>query len=95
MKKAIITLAITTFITVSILAYLQPSTSSNVSNWKITASNAELYIDMKDSLKEFNKESEAKIGKFEVSISEYKTRIINEKKDNINRTAKKLAELNK
>ena len=96
MKKAIITLALTAFITVSILAYVKPS-NSNIIAFKNNADKAksELYVSMEDSLQQFNKESETKIGKYEASISEFKSRIINEKRNNSSRTAKKLAEFTK
>jgi len=96
MKKAILTLAITAVITVSILSFIQPSTSGKVSFMKNdAAAKAELYNTLEDSLQQFNKESETKIGKYEASISEYKTRIINEQRENKDRATKKLVELTK
>lgn len=94
MKKAMITLVMTVFIAGTMLTICQSSTI-NLGNTldKTTVAKHELYQELKDSLLQFNKESEEKINNYEMSIDEYKARIANEKKDNKVRYEKKLAEL--
>ena len=94
MKKAILTLTVTAFIVATTLTICQ-SSAINIENTqdKTTLAKQELYQTLNDSLQQFNKESNIKIGNYETSIGEYKTRITNEKIDNIARYEKKIAEL--
>lgn len=95
MKKAILTLVVTVFVAGTTLIICQSSAikTENTQD-KATVAKQELYQALKDSLQQFNKESNEKIGHYEMSISEYKTRITNEKKENIARYEKKITELN-
>ena len=94
MKKSIITLAITIFIAGTALLICQSSafTVGNTQD-KTTVSKQELYQALKDSLQQFNKESDEKINNYEMSIGEYRSKIANEKKYNKARYEKKLIEL--
>ena len=93
MKKAIITLAITAFITGTVLMICkEQSTKTFIEKDKMTQSKNELYKNLNDSLQQFSKESDAKIDRYEISISENKSRIVNEKIYNKAGYAKKIAE---
>ena len=94
MKKSIITLVITIFIIGAALIICQSSafTVGNTPD-KTTVAKQELFQALKDSLQQFNKESDEKISNYEMSIGEYRTKIANEKKDNKARYEKKLTEL--
>ena len=94
MKKSIITLFITIFIAGTALIICQSSafTVGNTQD-KTTLVKQVLYQALKDSLQLFNKESDEKIGNYEMRIGEYKTKIANEKKDNKARYEKELTEL--
>ena len=96
MKKAIITLAITTFITGALFILIQPSNSitGNSKDTKLLAKD-DLFRSINDSLDQYNSESDKKIGKYEQSIKEFKSRIANEKNENNTRSFKKLAEIDR
>ncbi len=101
MNKTILTLAVTVFMAGTMLTGCR-SSEKKVKNAQDKVQNAQdkvveaqqaLNQAIKDSIRQFRKESEERISANEKSIAEFKVRIGNEKKENRARYEKKLAEL--
>jgi hypothetical protein len=94
MKKSIFTLALLLIMAGIMLSSCQsPAKKVEDAKDKVSAANQELDQAIKDSIQQFKKESEEKISANEKSITDFKARIANEKKEDKAIYEKKIAEL--
>jgi septal ring factor EnvC (AmiA/AmiB activator) len=94
MKKSILILAVTMFIAGAMFSGCQ-SSADKVQDARdnVETANQELDQAVKDSIREFKKESEAKISNYDQNIAELKAKIATMNKENKARYEKMLADL--
>ncbi len=101
MKKTIFTLAVTMVIAGAMITGCQSSAEKvesaqdkvKTAEDNVTVANQELNQAIKDSIRQFKKESEEQITAYDKSIAEFKVKIKTENKENRARYEKRLAEM--